>query len=115
MFIKNLTVSTSNEIIRNIPFRKGINLIIDESSKQITGNNVGKTTVLKLIDFCLGGSPRNIYLDPENKKQEYLLVKDFLIKNQVLITLILSEDLDVKNSREIKIERNFLLCSSRRH
>ncbi|MBP6741034.1 MAG: DUF2326 domain-containing protein [Leptospiraceae bacterium] len=108
MFIKNLTVSTSNEIIRNIPFRKGINLIIDESSKQITGNNVGKTTVLKLIDFCLGGSPRNIYLDPENKKQEYLLVKDFLIKNQVLITLILSEDLDVKNSREIKIERNFL-------
>ena len=108
MFIKNLTVSTSNEIIRNIPFRKGINLIIDESSKQITGNNVGKTTVLKLNDFCLGGSPRNIYLDPENKKQEYLLVKDFLIKNQVLITLILSEDLDVKNSREIKIERNFL-------
>jgi uncharacterized protein YydD (DUF2326 family) len=108
MYLKNLTISTPDEIIRNITFRKGINLIVDESSKQITGNNVGKTTVLKLIDFCLGGSSRNIYIDPENKKQEYLLVKDFLIKNQVLISVTLSEDLDAKNSKEVKIERNFL-------
>jgi uncharacterized protein YydD (DUF2326 family) len=86
----------------------GINLIIDESKELITGNNVGKTTALKLVDFCLGASPKNIYVDPENKKDEYVLVKDFLINNKVLITLVLSDNLEKEGANEIVIERNFL-------
>jgi len=108
MYLKSLTISAGGNIIRNIIFRKGINLIVDESAKQITGNNVGKTTVLKLIDFCLGADPRQIYIDPESKKDVYKLVKDFLIDNQVLITLVLSDDLNNPDTREIVIERNFL-------
>jgi uncharacterized protein YydD (DUF2326 family) len=111
MFLRSLTISRDSRVIREINFHNGINLIIDETPilhDKETGNNVGKTTVLMLIDFCLGGSAKHIYTDPENKKDEHKLVKNFLIDNRVLITLILKEDLSNENSREICIERNFL-------
>ena len=107
MFLKNLTISTPTKIIREIPFRKGINLIVDESDEQITGNNVGKTTVLRLIDFCLGGDAKDIYIDPENKKREYARVKDFLIEKKIVIMLTLEVDTEGGND-DITIRRNFL-------
>ena len=107
MFIKSLTITSGAKVIREIEFHKGLNLIVDESEHQITGNSVGKTTVLKLVDFCLGASPKHIYVDHETKKQEYKLVKDYLIENKVLITLVLTTDLD-KGTEDIIIERNFL-------
>ena len=70
MFLKRLDIQNNDSIIRSINFHKGINLIIDEtqtSDKKESGNNVGKTTVLRLIDFCLGGKGENIYKDPEFK------------------------------------------------
>ena len=112
MFIKKLIISTPRKVIRNIEFHKGLNLIVDDTptiNTQLTGNNVGKTTVLKLVDFCLGGEANEIYIDFEDKKSEYEEVKKFLIEQEVLITLILTEDLDsVDKSKQIIIERNFL-------
>lgn len=108
MFLKSLQISISDTIIRDIQFRKGMNLIVDESEDSITGNNVGKTTVLKLIDYCFGANKRIIWEDPENKNEEYLRVKDFLIDNKVLITLTLTADLDDPKSPVILIERNFI-------
>jgi uncharacterized protein YydD (DUF2326 family) len=112
MFIKSLTISSGDgNVIRDIKFHNGLNLIVDETpvvSGKETGNNVGKTTVLKLIDFCLGSSGKAIYSDPENKQHEHKAVKDFLVVEKVLITLILKEDLEIEGSREVKIERNFL-------
>lgn len=108
MFLKQLKISTFGNIIRDIPFHKGINLIVDESVDQVTGNNVGKTTVLKLIDFCLGADAKQIYVDPETKRDEYALVKDFLVDYEVLITLTLSENIDNNAGQDIVIERNFL-------
>ncbi|PEI78876.1 hypothetical protein CN905_11860 [Bacillus wiedmannii] len=90
-------------------FHKGINLIVDETvsvTNKETGNNVGKTTVLKLIDFCLGADPKIIYIDDENKK-EIETVKNYLVDSQVLVTLILKQDLDIETSNELLIERNF--------
>lgn len=107
MFLKYLIISTPTKVIREIPFRKGINLIVDESEEQITGNNVGKTTVLRLIDFCLGGDAKDIYIDPENKKTEYTLVKDYLIKNKIIITLTLGSEAESDNE-DVVIKRNFL-------
>ena len=107
MFLKSLIISTTTKIIREISFHKGINLIVDESEEQITGNNVGKTTVLRLIDFCLGGDAKDIYIDPENKKTEYLLVKDYLIKNKIIITLTLGHSIEGDNE-DVVIKRNFL-------
>ncbi len=111
MFLKSLTISSHDEVIRRIDFHNGINLIVDETPNiqdTATGNNVGKTTVLMLIDFCLAGDAKQIYTEPEHKKDEYKLVKDFLIENQVVITLVLKEDLSRDDSTEVRIERNFL-------
>jgi uncharacterized protein YydD (DUF2326 family) len=108
MFLKSLTITKGPLVIRDIEFRKGINLIVDNSESKITGNSVGKTTVLKLIDFCFGADKKNIWEDPENKKEVYNLVKDYLIDNEILITLTLTENLDDESASEILIERNFL-------
>lgn len=111
MFLKQLMISSpSLGIIRQIDFHIGLNLIVDHTPSNThleTGNNVGKTTVLALIDFCLGGGVEMIYRDPETKKDlEY--VKNFLEDYEVLISLILKEDLSDPKSREVRIERNFL-------
>lgn len=111
MFLKSLKISNTHGVIRNIPFHSGLNLIVDETpidSGEATGNNVGKTTVLMLIDFCLGASAKGIYTDPENKRSEYVLVKKFLIDTEALVTLTLSEDLENLLANELVIERNFL-------
>lgn len=111
MFLKSLAITRDARIIREINFHNGLNLIVDETpvvNTKETGNNVGKTTVLALIDFCLGADAKNIYTDPEDKKNEHKLVKSFLIENQVLISLILKDDLTQEESREVCIERNFL-------
>ncbi|HWO95337.1 MAG TPA: DUF2326 domain-containing protein [Bacillus sp. (in: firmicutes)] len=111
MFIKSLKISNPERVIREITFYAGLNLIIDETPNtdgRLTGNNVGKTTVLKLVDFCLGAKPSIIYTDTENKKEEYDVVKNFLIDEEILITLVLVEDLNNENSNKVVIERNFL-------
>mgnify|MGYP002724657577 FL=1 len=115
MFLKLLRIETEDEVLRELRFHKGINLIVDDTPTSTndtnelkTGNNVGKTTVLKLIDFCFGAKAKNIYTDPENERQDYELVKNFLIDYKVVITLVLKEDLDDDDSDEIVIRRNFL-------
>jgi hypothetical protein len=112
MFLKSLTIVRGDGVvIRDIRFHVGLNLIVDETpvvTGTETGNNVGKTTVLKLVDFCLGNSGRGIYTDQENKRNEYKLVKDFLIDKKVCISLILKDNLLDEESREVSIERNFL-------
>lgn len=111
MFLKSLRLENQNGLIRHIPFHAGLNLIVDETptdSQHNTGNNVGKTTVLKLVDFCLGADSRRIYTDPENEKTEYAEVKQFLIETKVLVTLTLCESFDGPSERDLVIERNFL-------
>ncbi|WP_337467714.1 DUF2326 domain-containing protein [Holdemanella biformis] len=111
MYLKKLTIKTPKEIIREMDFKAGLNLIIDDTddvSSKTTGNNVGKTTVLKLIDFCLGADAKIIYTDTENKKNIYKEVKDYLTEKQVIIELELIEDITNQNSKTVIITRNFL-------
>ncbi len=108
MYLSKLTISSPGKVIRDIEFHKGLNLIVDETPENTTGtgNNVGKTTVLCLIDYCLGGDVDGIYRNPEDKHGSYALVKDFLIGNNVIVTLILVDDLDTP-SKKVVIERDF--------
>jgi uncharacterized protein YydD (DUF2326 family) len=115
MFLKNLKIENKLGVIREIDFHKGLNLIVDEtliSNKKTTGNNVGKTTVLRLVDFCLGSSGKNIYQDSEFKEQENSKIKDFLINTEVVITLNIVDDLDF-TSESVLIKRNFLKYSKK--
>lgn len=111
MFIKKLIISSPTKVIRDIEFSSGLNLIIDDTpidNSKSTGNNVGKTTVLKLIDFCLGAKANIIYAGTENKKEIYNIVKDFLIDKEIKITLILTENLNDPKAKQLEIQRNFL-------
>lgn len=111
MYLKKLTIKTPTNVIREMNFKAGLNLIIDDTddvSSKSTGNNVGKTTVLKLIDFCLGADANIIYTDTENNKDIYQEVKDYLIEKQVIIELELIENIADQNSKTVNIERNFL-------
>lgn len=108
MYLSKLTISSPGKVIRDIEFHKGLNLVVDETPENTTGtgNNVGKTTVLRLIDYCLGGDVNGIYRNPEDKHESYALVKDFLTGNNVIVTLILVDDLDTP-SKKVEIERDF--------
>ncbi|MBR5717258.1 MAG: DUF2326 domain-containing protein [Bacteroidales bacterium] len=109
MFLKSLIISTPTKVIRELSFHKGLNLIVDEtpSGETLTGNNVGKTTVLRLIDFCLGRDGSVVFKDPESKREVYQLVKDYLIDNKIIITLSLVDDID-NPQYVVEVNRNFL-------
>lgn len=115
MFLKSLIIHNDGVVIREIPFHKGINLIVDEtssSSKTASGNSVGKTTVLRLIDFCLDGKGENIYKDPEFKNTNSK-IENFLTDNNITIQLTLVENLENNDSDKVVIERNFLKYSKK--
>lgn len=110
MYLKELKIESRDKIIREIPFHLGTNLIVDETQNENdkeTGNNIGKTTVLALIDYCLGGDSEQIYKDPESNKI-IDFVKDYLVDEEILITLKLKRELFDEKSQEVTIERNFL-------
>jgi len=115
MFLKQLLIGNDDFIIRDVAFHKGINLILDNTKsddKKESGNNVGKSTVIKLIDFCFGSKSESIYVDSEFKKPN-IQVENFLKENNITITLKLVEDLKDNTSAEIIIKRNFLKNSEK--
>lgn len=109
MFIKSLKIESSEGLIREMSFHPGLNLIVDETPmhKVETGNNVGKTTVLRIIDICLGKNPRSIYVSPEDNKTVNEQLKAFLTDKLVTVTLTLVSDWTEKG-RVVTIKRNFL-------
>ena len=109
MLIKSLKIVSSEGLIRDLQFHPGLNLIVDETpSRRIeTGNNVGKTTVLRIIDICLGKSPRSIFVSPEDNRTVNEQVKSFLMEKKVEVTLTLINDW-TNNAKTVVIRRNFL-------
>lgn len=112
MFLKQVIIQNKGSIIRDISFHKGINLIVDEtpvnSSQQTTGNNVGKTTVLRLVDYCFGADGKNIYQDTEFNKQPNTTIENFLKENEIIITVVLVDTLDGISKHQVTIRKNFL-------
>ena len=118
MYIRKLVIRNQKEEknIREINFNLGVNLIVDISeitNQQDTGNDVGKTTVLRLINYCLGGNADEIYKSNESKSVINSTVKNFLIDNEVVIILTLCKDFNNKET-DIVIKRNFLKGKKRK-
>lgn len=98
MYLNNLIVY-SDELeteIRDIKFHKGLNLIIDSGTDQKSGNDIGKTTFIRAIDFCFGSDLKELYYDRDEKK-ENKEIKDFLIDNKISFTLNIGNKLDTTN------------------
>ncbi len=108
MKIKKLIVrktKPSEEVIREIQFNeKGLNLIIDDTPESLreSGNSVGKSTAIKIIDLCLGArSVRELYYDSDTRS-ENVVVKDFLDEFKIQAELILIDE----NKRGCSIKRD---------
>lgn len=96
MQLVSLTISRANQVLREVPFKQGLNLILDKPTVAGTesGNNVGKTTVLRLIDFCLGSDGDEIWQDPEFKGSINKDVYELLHGTPaVYVTLVISDKL----------------------
>lgn len=95
MKIKKLIVrktKPSEEVIREITFNeKGLSLIVDDTPKDMweSGNNVGKSTAIKIIDLCLGAKSTKVLYYDSDTRSENAEIKTFLIENKVQAELIL--------------------------
>lgn len=96
MLLKKLSIIKTfpkEDIIRDIKFNpKGLSLIIDKDVKDInsSGNNIGKTTAIKIIDLCLGANNvKSIYYD-DDTGSENEDVRNFLEEKKVKAELIFS-------------------------
>lgn len=108
MIIKKLIVrktKPSEEIIREIVFnKKGLNLIVDNTPENAieSGNSVGKSTAIRIIDLCLGAKTiRELYYDADTRS-ENKTVKDFLSKYKVQAELCLEDN----NGKQYIIKRD---------
>lgn len=108
MFLKYLKIENNEGIIRRIEFHQGLNLIVDETkdSTSDTGNNVGKTTLLFLINYCLGGEAYKVYKSSDKSVNKE--VKRFLEETEVIVELVMAESLTAINCRQVRVRRNFL-------
>ena len=115
MFIKNLKIlnQVTLEIIRNINFNpKGLNLIIDSTSKiaNDSGNGVGKTTVIRIIDLCLGAKDLNVLFEDKDTKSINEDLKKYLLDNKVIALLTIS---DYNSDKEYVLKRELYLKGDR--
>lgn len=101
MRIVELTITTKNlDILRNIKFNlEGMNLIVDNSDK--SGNNVGKTTVLKLIDICLGAKEKKYIYEENETKAENSELKNYIETEKITVILKVRKN---DEDTELKVE-----------
>ena len=87
MQLCSLKVVKNSKPLREIFFKKGLNLIINaDSNVAKSGNSVGKTTPSRLLDYIFMSGGEDIYTDFEFKK----LIPDvasFIDSNQIVVEL----------------------------
>lgn len=69
--------------IRLIEFKEGVNII---TNRGVSGNQIGKSTSLRALAFCLDGASHALWKDPDND-QVNESVKKFLTKGDVRFEL----------------------------
>ena len=113
MFLRKFTLKSDQGIVlREVSFKKGMNIILGESTggKNESTNNLGKTTLIRCIDFCLNGKPDPIYKDPEFRTSN-VEVESFLTQTKPSFILTLSKRFESKEV--LTIERRLDLGARR--
>lgn len=96
MYLISLKLYQKDElIIRKVNFKKGLNIIVDES-KEVSeaGNNVGKTTLLRIIDICLGGERKKEIWSDKDTDSESIEVKNYIDSQKVYAILEVAKSFD---------------------
>lgn len=70
MQLVNLKVFQDEKLIREVTFKDGINII---TNSEDDGNQIGKSTALRVLNFCLGSDGKSIWHDPESRTKMKLL------------------------------------------
>ncbi len=94
MFIDKLIITGhTGEKIREVSFNpKGLNLIVGINDKNGSTNDIGKTTLIRCIDFCLNGKLEQLYIDKEFRSSINQEVHDFLAKQQPTFSIIFKDE-----------------------
>ncbi|MDA5562610.1 DUF2326 domain-containing protein [Cobetia sp. MMG027] len=87
MFLISLTVFKNNNILREISFKRGLNIIVNSANPdQSSGNSVGKSTLSRLLDYMFLSNGKEIYTESEHNNPIPQVV-DFIKNNKVLVEL----------------------------
>ncbi|ECV9717506.1 DUF2326 domain-containing protein, partial [Campylobacter upsaliensis] len=113
MFLESLIIKdVFGNNIRSVKFNpNGLNLIVGIPDKDGSTNNIGKTTLIRCIDFCLGGKIEQLYKDKEFKTINDDIFS-FLIKKQPYFEIILSNS--IQKNIKYKILRKIIYKHERK-
>ncbi|WP_284892845.1 DUF2326 domain-containing protein [Cobetia amphilecti] len=105
MYLNKLTVYKGDVTLRQVEFKKGLNIIANTIvADGGTGNSVGKSTLSRLVDFLFLSNGEDIYKEKENGNfipQMYSFISD----NVIMIEL---EFYDSSQERQV-ISRNLAI------
>jgi uncharacterized protein YydD (DUF2326 family) len=90
MQLIKLQVLDNETVVREIKFQEGINIITNEHED---GNQIGKSTALRVINFCLGASGESIWKDPDSRTTSDS-IKKFVTSGNVTFIL----DINIKGT-----------------
>lgn len=110
MFLVQLTITDYlNNEIRNVRFNpKGLNLIVGINNEKGSTNSIGKTTLIRCIDFCLNGKIEQLYIDKEFRNSINEDIFNFFKEKQPIFELVCideSAELTYKISRKVLFEK----------
>lgn len=97
-------IYANNIGFKAIEFEAGLNIILadrkKESSQKDSRNGLGKTTLLRIINFCLGGDKKNLAL-PVDKMEEWVFTIEIGLLGEVI-----AASRHVSEPRNVYIEGN---------
>lgn len=99
MQLVSLQVHKDLEEIRNLKFNEGLSIV---TNSEDDGNQIGKSTALRVINFCLGSDGKSIWHDPESKVSN-VDIEELVTSGRITFTL------NIKiNGRNYCIKRKIL-------
>ena len=113
MYLKYFTIKDKDGfVIRHIDFKLGVNVIKGDTTgadKKSNTNSIGKTTLLRAIDFCLAGKWQSLVYDQELKTTRNNTVFDFFTVISPTFELFLTSSLREQATSGLKISRTLLI------
>lgn len=109
MYLKYLTIKDSDDfVIRHVDFKLGANIIkgdVTDNNLTSNTNSIGKTTLIRSLDFCLGGKWESLVNDRELKSNRNNTVFDFFRKTSPSFELLIVRNLTDRITWSLKINR----------
>lgn len=109
MYLKSLTIKDNDGfIIRHVDFKTGVNIIKGDTTNidaTTSTNSIGKTTLLRSVDFCLAGKWSTLVEDRELKSNRNNTVFNFFKETSPNFELVITKSLKNTISSQMKINR----------